>query len=118
MTYALLETWKFMVDLILPTIWPAYDRFIGRVEDRSLTQRLMWIFLLQVFHLSIESSALYNYFKLRAVIKKHKKQVAVSRFNQAVTATGAQATGAVLARNKRQSVFSIFVRCEQRHVFL
>ena len=110
--YALLETWKFMVDVLLPMIWPAYDRFIGKVEDRSLTQRLMWIFLLQVFHLSIEASALYNYFKLRSLVKKHKKHVAFSCLNQAVTATvpTAAATQSMPTSKRRQSVFSIFLR--------
>ena len=110
--YTLLETWKFMVDVILPMIWPAYDRFIGKVEDRSLTQRLMWIFLLQVFHLSVEASALYNYFKLRSLVKKHKKHVAFSCLNQAVTATvpTAAATQSIPTSKRRQSVFSIFLR--------
>ena len=46
--YLVLETWKLLVDLILPSVWPAYDKFIGKVESRNLEQRIIWIFLLQV----------------------------------------------------------------------
>ena len=67
------EVWKFLVDLILPAYWPAYDAFIGTVGSRTLTQRLIWILLLQFFAIFIEAFALFNYFVLRRLIYRIKE---------------------------------------------
>ena len=71
-TFVVNEGWKLLVDLILPAVWPAYDQFIGPVENRTLSQRFMWIFLLQLIQMSVEIVAVCNYLILRRSITEQR----------------------------------------------
>jgi TnpA family transposase len=48
---------------------PAFETFIGRIEDRTLGQRFIWLILLQLVQIFAEVFALVNYVLLKKALK-------------------------------------------------